>query len=84
MADREPRGDTPEPPPAGQAHAVLSETEGFGDDLRHVDWKVWARQDRLTVKQFEEDTNLRCLLLVDTSRVDTRNRTIDDAGLLHT
>ncbi len=38
-----------------------------GDDLRHVDWKVWARQDRLTVKQFEEDTNLRCTLLVDVS-----------------
>ncbi len=38
-----------------------------GDDLRHVDWKVWARQDRLTVKQFEEDTNLRCHLLVDVS-----------------
>ncbi|MCA9165996.1 MAG: DUF58 domain-containing protein, partial [Planctomycetales bacterium] len=38
-----------------------------GDDLRHVDWKVWARQDRLYVKQFEEDTNLRCHLLVDGS-----------------
>ncbi|MCP4192100.1 MAG: DUF58 domain-containing protein [Planctomycetaceae bacterium] len=38
-----------------------------GDDLRHVDWKVWARQDRLYVKQFEEDTNLRCNLLVDVS-----------------
>jgi len=39
----------------------------FGDDLRHVDWKVWARQDRLYVKQYEEDTNLRCTLLVDVS-----------------
>jgi uncharacterized protein (DUF58 family) len=38
-----------------------------GDDLRHVDWKVWARNDRLYVKQFEEDTNLRCNLLVDVS-----------------
>ncbi len=38
-----------------------------GDDLRHVDWKVWARQDRLVVKQFEEETNLRCLMLVDLS-----------------
>jgi uncharacterized protein (DUF58 family) len=38
-----------------------------GDDLRHVDWKVWARQDRVYVKQFEEDTNLRCTLLVDVS-----------------
>jgi len=39
----------------------------FGDDLRYVDWKVWAKQDRFYVKQFEEDTNLRCTLLVDVS-----------------
>ena len=38
-----------------------------GDDLRHVDWKVWAKQDRLYVKQYEEDTNMRCCLLVDVS-----------------
>lgn len=38
-----------------------------GDDLRRVDWKVWAKQDRLYVKQYEEDTDLRCCLLVDTS-----------------
>jgi len=38
-----------------------------GDDLRHVDWKVWAKQDRLYVKQFEEETNMRCLLVVDVS-----------------
>lgn len=38
-----------------------------GDDLRHVDWKVWAKQDRLYVKQFEEETNLRCTLLMDVS-----------------
>ncbi|MCA9198730.1 MAG: DUF58 domain-containing protein [Planctomycetales bacterium] len=38
-----------------------------GDELRHVDWKVWARQDRLYIKQFEEDTNMRCSLLVDVS-----------------
>lgn len=38
-----------------------------GDDVRHVDWKVWARQDRLVIKQYEEDTNLRCTLLVDSS-----------------
>ncbi len=30
-----------------------------GDDLRHIDWKVWAKQDRYYVKQYEEDTNLR-------------------------
>jgi uncharacterized protein (DUF58 family) len=39
----------------------------YGDDLRYVDWKVWAKQDRYYVKQFEEDTNLRCTLLVDVS-----------------
>ncbi|HEX3726433.1 MAG TPA: DUF58 domain-containing protein [Pirellulales bacterium] len=38
-----------------------------GDDLRHVDWKVWAKQDRFYVKQFEEDTNLRATLLIDAS-----------------
>jgi uncharacterized protein (DUF58 family) len=39
----------------------------IGDDLRHVDWKVWGKQDRLYVKQYEEDTNLRACLLVDLS-----------------
>jgi len=38
-----------------------------GDDLRDVDWKVWARQDRLMIKQYEEDTNMRVNLLVDVS-----------------
>ncbi|MBN1854361.1 MAG: DUF58 domain-containing protein [Pirellulales bacterium] len=38
-----------------------------GDDLRHVDWKVWAKQDRLYVKQYKEDTNMRTTILVDTS-----------------
>jgi uncharacterized protein (DUF58 family) len=38
-----------------------------GDDLRHVDWKVWGKQDRLYVKQFEEESNMRCWLGVDVS-----------------
>jgi len=38
-----------------------------GDDLRHLDWKVWARQDRYYIKQYEEDTNMRASLLVDCS-----------------
>jgi len=38
-----------------------------GDDLRRVDWKVWGRQNRLYVKEFEEETNLRLTLLVDGS-----------------
>ena len=39
-----------------------------GDDLRHLDWKLLARQDRLYIKRFEDETNLRCYLLVDLSR----------------
>lgn len=52
----------------GQSVEFLQHREYVtGDDLRHVDWKVWARQDRFYVKQFEEETNLRCTLLVDIS-----------------
>jgi uncharacterized protein (DUF58 family) len=52
----------------GQSVEFLQHREyAPGDDLRRVDWKVWAKQDRLYVKQYEEDTNLRCCLLVDTS-----------------
>jgi uncharacterized protein (DUF58 family) len=52
----------------GQSVEFLQHREYVtGDDLRHVDWKVWARADRLVVKQFEEDTNVRCTLLVDVS-----------------
>ena len=38
-----------------------------GDDLRYLDWKVLARTDRRTIKRFEEETNVRCHLLVDLS-----------------
>ena len=38
-----------------------------GDDIRHVDWKVWGRIDRYYIKQYEEETNLRSWLLVDQS-----------------
>src|SRR5262245_55292304 len=38
-----------------------------GDNLRHIDWKVWARTDAYYVKQFEDDTNLRCQIYLDTS-----------------
>jgi len=38
-----------------------------GDDLRYVDWRMYARSDRHHVKQFEEETNLRAYLLVDAS-----------------
>lgn len=39
-----------------------------GDDLRRIDWKAWAKQDRYYVKQYKEESNLRCELLVDVSR----------------
>ncbi len=39
-----------------------------GDDIRHVDWKMYARSDRYYIKQYEEETNLRAYLAVDTSR----------------
>ena len=38
-----------------------------GDPLKNLDWKVWARSDRLLVKQYTEETNLRAHLLVDLS-----------------
>jgi len=39
-----------------------------GDDPRYLDWKLFARSDRYYIKRFEEETNLRCHLLVDLSR----------------
>ncbi|MFM8706225.1 MAG: DUF58 domain-containing protein, partial [Planctomycetia bacterium] len=55
-------------PSTGQSVEFLQHREYVrGDDLRRVDWKVWGRQDRLYVKEFEEETNLRVTLLVDGS-----------------
>src|SRR5262245_25910140 len=39
-----------------------------GDDTRFLDWKVFARSDRYFIKKFEDETNLRCQLLLDQSR----------------
>ncbi|MCL2039631.1 MAG: DUF58 domain-containing protein [Bacteroidetes bacterium] len=38
-----------------------------GDELRFIDWKVYGRTGRYYVKEFEEETNLRCMLAIDTS-----------------
>ncbi len=38
-----------------------------GDELRHIDWKIFARSERLVVKEFVEETNFTCHLLVDAS-----------------
>jgi uncharacterized protein (DUF58 family) len=39
----------------------------YGESTRHIDWKVFSRTDRLYTKQYEEETNLRCRILVDNS-----------------
>ncbi len=38
-----------------------------GDDIKHLDWKVYGKTDRFYVKQFEEETNLKAYILLDTS-----------------
>jgi uncharacterized protein (DUF58 family) len=38
-----------------------------GDDIRHIDWKVWSKTDKLYLKQYEEETNLLAYMLLDTS-----------------
>src|SRR3954469_24903015 len=42
-------------------------TYNAGESTRHIDWKVFAKTDRLYTKRYEEETNLRCHLLLDTS-----------------
>lgn len=55
-------------PYSGQSIEFLQHRQyTTGDEIRHIDWKVYARQDRLHIKQFEEETNLRLTLLVDRS-----------------
>ena len=39
-----------------------------GDDIRRIDWRLWARTDRYYVKEFEADTNANVVLLLDVSR----------------
>src|SRR5690606_114566 len=38
-----------------------------GESTRHIDWKVFSKTDRLYTKRYEEETNLRCHLIIDTS-----------------
>lgn len=38
-----------------------------GDSLRHIDWKVYGKSDKLFVKKYEEETNLRCCIALDIS-----------------
>ena len=39
-----------------------------GDDIRHIDWKVFGRSDRFYIKQYEEETNLKSHILLDVSQ----------------
>ena len=38
-----------------------------GDDMRHVDWKLYGRSDKMYIKQYEDETNTRCYILLDSS-----------------
>lgn len=38
-----------------------------GESIKHIDWKLYGRTDRLYVKRYEEETNLRCQLIIDNS-----------------
>lgn len=38
-----------------------------GESTKDIDWKVYARSDKMFVKKFEEETNLRCQIIIDTS-----------------
>ena len=40
---------------------------GFGDEIKYIDWKLWGKTDRLYIKQFEEETNLKCHIILDKS-----------------
>ena len=42
-------------------------TYNSGESIKHVDWKLFARSDKMFVKRFEEETNLRCHLVIDSS-----------------
>ena len=40
---------------------------GYGDEIRFIDWKIWGKTDRFYIKQYEEETNLKCHLILDKS-----------------
>ncbi len=39
-----------------------------GDEIKHIDWKVWSKTDRFYIKEYEEETNLQCTMLLDCSK----------------
>ncbi|MGH7214479.1 MAG: DUF58 domain-containing protein, partial [Tepidisphaeraceae bacterium] len=50
-----------------------------GDELRHLDWRAFARSDRYYIKLYEQETNLRATLVIDTSGSMRFGRKIDYA-----
>ena len=48
-----------------------------GDDIRHIDWKSYGRSERYTIKQYEQETNFTCHLLVDGSQLDALRQRVD-------
>ncbi len=45
-----------------------------GDDIRHIDWKSYGRSERYTIKQYEQETNFTCHILLDGSQLDAVRR----------
>lgn len=39
-----------------------------GDEIKHIDWKVWSRTDRFYIKEYEEETNLKTTIIIDCSK----------------
>ncbi len=39
-----------------------------GDEIKHIDWKVWSKTDRIFIKEYEEETNLKCTMILDASK----------------
>ena len=39
-----------------------------GDEIKHIDWKVWSKTDRFYIKEYEEETNLKTTIIVDCSK----------------
>lgn len=55
-----------------------------GDDVRHIDWKVFGRSDKLYIKQFQEETQLQIMLVVDASESMAFGSVRGDGGSIWT
>ena len=54
-----------------------------GESTKHIDWKLFAKTDRLYTKKYEEETNLRCHLIIDNSSSMHYPKLKDDAFFYH-